>query len=371
MRYVVVGAGAVGGTVAARLTRAGREVVLVGRPGAHLDALRSVGLTLGAPDGTFTVRPPVAAGPDEVALALGDALLIAVKSQDTAAVLEAWNGQPVAGLPKGSPAGQAAPAGTVAHGGPAAHGGTAAHGETVAHGGPAVAAACVPVFCFQNGVDNERQAARRFAEVYGAGVQLPAELTGPGTIAATASPVSGIIELGRFPAGTGTAATRLAEDLSGAGFVATVTDQIMVAKYTKLLRNLRNAVVACCGPLSNDAARELAELATAEGEACLKAAGIAFGDLKAADGAREATLTDLPVNGRARGGSSTWQSLNRGSGSTEADFLNGEIVLLGRLHGAATPVNELLRRTVNGLASWREPPGAVDPADLLRIAVAG
>ena len=39
MRYVVIGAGAVGGTIAARLHAAGREVVVVAR-GAHLDAIR-------------------------------------------------------------------------------------------------------------------------------------------------------------------------------------------------------------------------------------------------------------------------------------------------------------------------------------------
>jgi 2-dehydropantoate 2-reductase len=30
--------------------------------------------------------------------------------------------------------------------------------------------------------------------------------------------------------------------------------------------------------------------------------------------------------------------------------LNGEIVLLGRLHGVSTPANELLQRTANDLA---------------------
>ena len=36
-----------------------------------------------------------------------------------------------------------------------------------------------------------------------------------------------------------------------------------------------------------------------------------------------------------RPGSSTWQSLRRGTGAVETDYLNGEIVLLGRLHGVA------------------------------------
>ncbi len=44
---------------------------------------------------------------------------------------------------------------------------------------------------------------------------------------------------------------------------------------------------------------------------------------------------------RSRPGASMWQSLARGV-SIEADYLNGEIVLLGRLHGVPTPVNAAL-----------------------------
>ncbi len=331
MRYVVIGVGAVGGTVGALLARAGQDVVLVGRSGPHLDALRSRGLTLGTPDETFTVRPPVAPGRGVGGRPGGEAVRLGVKWLDTAAVLEAWAGRPVAGA-------------------------------------QAVAASSVPVFCLQNGVENERQAARRFAEVYGAAVQLPGELIGPGEIAAVGTPVPGIIEIGRYPAGTGEAGRRLAEDLAGAGFSASVTGQVMDAKHTKLLRNLRNAIVACCGPVRTDAARELAERATAEGEDCYRAAGISYADPGAAMSARAQAMTERPVNGRARGGSSMWQSLDRGSGSTEADFLNGEIVLLGRLHGVPAPVNEVLRLTVNDLAARHQPPGTVDPAALLRAA---
>ena len=60
-----------------------------------------------------------------------------------------------------------------------------------------------------------------------------------------------------------------------------------------------------------------------------------------------------------------FQSLARG-GTVEVDYLNGEIVLLGRLHGVPTPVNELLQRTANELARARRPPGSLDAAELLR-----
>jgi ketopantoate reductase len=49
------------------------------------------------------------------------------------------------------------------------------------------------------------------------------------------------------------------------------------------------------------------------------------------------------VHGAGHAMSSTGQSLRRGT-TIETDFLNGEIVLLGRLHGIPTPVNIDIQR---------------------------
>ena len=58
-------------------------------------------------------------------------------------------------------------------------------------------------------------------------------------------------------------------------------------------------------------------------------------------------LADAP-----RSGGSTFQSLQRGAAEVETDYLNGEIVLLGRLHGVPTPHNarlqELARDVIEG-----------------------
>jgi 2-dehydropantoate 2-reductase len=63
------------------------------------------------------------------------------------------------------------------------------------------------------------------------------------------------------------------------------------------------------------------------------------------------------VGGSERGGGSTWQSLTRSTGSIETDYLTGEIVMQGRLHGVATPVNEVLQRLANQLATQHQSPG--------------
>ena len=57
-RIVVVGAGAIGGAVGARLFEAGSDVVLVAR-GAHAAAIAADGLTLVEPDREVTLPVPV------------------------------------------------------------------------------------------------------------------------------------------------------------------------------------------------------------------------------------------------------------------------------------------------------------------------
>ena len=71
----------------------------------------------------------------------------------------------------------------------------------------------------------------------------------------------------------------------------------------------------------------------------------------------EQNLVLADVEGVERGGGSTWQSLVRGAGSVEADHLNGEVVMLARLHGTTAPVNETLRRAVVDAAHAGRGPG--------------
>src|SRR4051794_24403896 len=86
MSYVVVGAGAVGGTVGARLLRAGRHVLLCDADPEHVAAINASGLTVEGPLEQFTV-PARAVEPDALPDALGTVLL-AVKHQHTRAALE-------------------------------------------------------------------------------------------------------------------------------------------------------------------------------------------------------------------------------------------------------------------------------------------
>jgi 2-dehydropantoate 2-reductase len=339
VRYIIIGAGAVGGTIGGSLALAGHEVVLTAR-GAHLDALRARGLRLSTPSGTDTVHARAIGGPDELDLQPSDVLVVTTKSQDSVAALTEWASRPVAG------------------------GGSAALD--------------LPVICAQNGVANERFALRRFRRVYGMCVWLPATHVAPGEVAAHGQPLSGLLWVGRYPAGTDETIERVAADLAGSRFLAPLSPEVMRWKYRKLLSNLGNAIEALCIPpgraldgAAEAAVRELSERVSAEGVAVLDAAGISYASAAEVREARGNHVNDGPVAGAPRGGGSSWQSLTRGTGTIEADFLNGEIALLGRAHDVPTPVNETLQLLANRAAADRLPPGSVSPDQILTAAGAG
>ena len=81
----MVGAGAIGGMMAARLAVAGHAVSVVAR-GEHLDAIRRDGLRLVEVDGTETVASNLHASDDFGALGPHDTVILALKAHQIAAV---------------------------------------------------------------------------------------------------------------------------------------------------------------------------------------------------------------------------------------------------------------------------------------------
>jgi len=180
--------------------------------------------------------------------------------------------------------------------------------------------------------------------------------------------MTGLLHLGRYPSGTDATADQIGADLAGSGFLAPVVPDVMRWKYGKLLANLSNAIEAVCGRDAWRHASELRRRVTAEGRAVLDAAGLAYASEKESAELRADRVQILPVNGAERGGGSSWQSLIRGTGSIEADFLNGEIVLMARERGIPVPVNEVLQRLANQAARDRRAPGSATPDDVLALA---
>lgn len=323
MRYLVLGAGAIGGAIGGRLFQHGHEVVLIAR-GDHLEALASNGLELRDPETTVHLPIKTAATAKDAAPQRDDVVILATKSQHSEALL--------ADLAVDAPPG-------------------------------------IAVVCAQNGVENERLALRRFANTYGMRVILAGTHLEPGVVEIATAPLWGILDVGRYPAGTDDLARRIAEDLTGSGFDARATPDVMSHKYLKLLSNLANAIQAACGTGDDPVVKRLGDAARAEARACYEAAGVEVASESDEAERRRARGLAMPISGvdRVGGdrvGGSSWQSLRRGTGNVEADWLNGEIVLLGRMHGVPTPVNERLQAVANRMAHDGVGPGTIRAAEL-------
>jgi 2-dehydropantoate 2-reductase len=309
MRFVVYGVGAIGGVLAAKLARSGQEVAGIAR-GPQLEALHENGILLRTPESDARVRFPVAPHPSDLSIGADDAIILAMKSQDTVAALERLRAAGVEDQ---------------------------------------------PIICAQNGVANERMALRHFANVYAVMVAMPATFVRPGEVAAFGLPHAGLFDIGRYPWGRDAIVDRLCDAFDQAGLAAFATADPMASKYAKLLMNLGNVLDAAVGEASPQSS--ILGRARAEGEAVLRAAGITVAEPD--EERRRRLMQARPIAGAERIGSSSAQSLARGTGSIETDYLNGEIVLLGRLHGVPVPVNTALCRLGRRLVAEHRAPGSM------------
>lgn len=219
------------------------------------------------------------------------------------------------------------------------------------------------IVCLQNGVANEPAALRVFPNVHGVSVACPTSHLQPGVVRAWFTPVTGLLDIGRYPTGIDQVSEAAAADFRAATFSSYPVQDIRRWKNRKLLTNLGNAIEAVCGP--HERQGPLGDMLLAEGEAVLSAAGLEAATAEE-DRDRRGDLLQLgKISGQNRPGGSSWQSLRRTTGDIETDYLNGEIVLLGRMHGIPTPANELLQRRARALAVTRDAPGANPAATIL------
>jgi 2-dehydropantoate 2-reductase len=318
MRFVIYGAGGVGGTIGARLHLQGFSVVLIAR-GGHGEALQQHGMRFIAPEGEQTLAIPTVLHPGEITFQTDDVVLLTMKSQHTAGALEDL---------------LCADPGDIA------------------------------VVCAQNGVANERMALRRFARVYGMLINLPAQHLVPGEVLSFGSGKSGILDTGRFPRGTDDIAVAVCAALSASGFVAEPDANIMRKKYAKLILNLGNSLEAATNRADVGA---IARLLKAEALACYDAAGIECAEFREIDTRARKAYEFVELPGHSRFGGSTWQSVERGTRNVETDYMNGEIVQLGRTYGVPTPANEVCQQLGQRMARDSLPVGHFSGADILAM----
>jgi 2-dehydropantoate 2-reductase len=304
-RVVVVGAGAVGGSVGGLLSESGLAVEFVAR-GAHGEALRQDGLALRLPERALTVRAPCVERVDSIEWRAGDVALLATKLQDAERALD----------------------------------------DLVAAAGSEL-----PVVCAVNGVDGEQWALERFSCVLSTLVWLPATHLVPGEVRLHSSGCRGVLDTG--PCDDDMAlAEELCAQLCAAGFDAVARADIVRWKLAKWIANLGGAAQALVG----DDWKSVAEAAQAEGEAVLDAAGL--DRVSTAELLERVKLVGVaPVDDHRRDGGSTWQSRQRGQ-PLESRWIEGALAELAEEVGVAAPVNA-------ALAAAAEAPRELTAAEVL------
>lgn len=329
-RYVVIGAGGVGAGLAAGFVRAGIPVVLVSR-GDTYEAIRDRGLRYRQGGEARTLDVDVVGSPDQVRLRRTDILVLATKSQDAPATLADWAWRPVEG------------------------GGVAAE---------------LPVLLTQNGLDAERVALRYFATVIGGVTLVAARHVVAGEIEILNAPRIGQLIVGAYPSAASAphavaTAERISADLTRADWLSQSVPHIDRWLAWKVTVNATFALSVLDGTEAERTA--LRDRIVEEVRRVLATAGHTLAD-PAAETTYDATQAAV---GAGRSGTghrpSTWQSFARGA-SSEVDYLNGEIVLLARLHGVPAPYNTALQQVLGRSAARHEGPGVHTVVEVLSLA---
>jgi 2-dehydropantoate 2-reductase len=303
VRIGIIGAGALGGTFAALLTRAGHEVEVTAR-GDGLEAVRADGIHLSGGYGEVHARVAAA----ERLSAGADLVLVCTKAQDAEAAITA--------------------------------------NRDVIDG--------VPVVVVQNGLDGVDTASRLLPRSSCMGMLsiIAANYTEPGHVRVTTTADS---YLGRGDGAADEESARTARILSGAVPVVAISG-FRGAQWTKLVVNMLNAVPAITGRSVQSVVddRRLRLVVTASMRETVRigiARGVRFGAIQGMGDLRLRLFARLPLrlgqvlpwSMRRRMGAqpnlgSTQQSLRRGQ-PTEIDFLNGAVVREASVAGLAAPVN--------------------------------
>lgn len=306
MNFCIIGAGAIGGLVGARLAMAGHEVSLVAR-GEHLAAIRSHGLTYRAPDGHETrLRLPASDRPED--FGRQDAVLIALKAHSIAPM-----------LPRIRPLlATDTPVVTAINGLPWWY----FYGEGGAHDGSRIQ--CL----------DPEEAMRRALDpshLLGCVVHAAAEVTAPGTVNHTGGRD---FIFGEIDGRESERIRSLADAFAGSGLETRVTSRIRDEIWTKLIGNLS------VNPISALTGARIGEVLD-DPELCALARAMMAEGMRVADafGARiSVSIEERIALGRKVGGAKTsmLQDVEKGR-PLELDAIVTAVVELGRRAEVPTP----------------------------------
>ncbi|MCI2958991.1 ketopantoate reductase family protein [Agromyces atrinae] len=311
MRIAIIGAGALGGTFAALLSRDGHDVTVTAR-GAGLEAIRDRGLRLTGGYGEVT--------------AVVDARTTLARTPDLALVC------------------------------------TKAHDARNAIAANATHLDGIPVVVVQNGLAGVETAEELLpgSDCFGALSIIAANYTEPGLVRVTTTAAT---YLGRGEGDVDDATRALAEVLGRAVPVVPIAN-FRGAQWTKLVVNMLNALPAATGltvqeTIADPRTRRILTALMRETVRVGIARGIRFGSIQGLSDGRLRFFAALPLTlgqllprsmgvrmGAVPNLGSTLQSITRGQ-ATEVDFLNGAVVGEAARAGVEAPVNAALTALVH------------------------
>ena len=283
-RFLILGAGGVGGALAAALHAGGGQVALLAR-GEHYAALREDGLLWRRPSGERRLALPVYNTLADMRPDGSDLAIVATKLPDAPPLLDELQGL------------RTRPT----------------------------------VVCAQNGLAGPAMARERGLRNFAMMVWSPCTHLTPGEIITHAENPLGVLGFSAHPE-----LDELAGRLGAGGFDVWRPAALAAALRTKLLTNVAGVARAVLEEVPADLKRAL----WAEGEAV-------FGAARLAVMPRDTFLERMShvqlreVGGRLRAGGSFWQSMTTGR-SLELDGLVGEIVRLADTHGVPVPLHRRL-----------------------------
>ena len=303
-QIAIIGAGAIGSALGALLHRAGQNVLLIGRP-AHVAAIRQDGLQVDGKMGNFTVKLEAT----ERLNSRPDIALLTVKTQDVTDALKA----------------------------------------------NFTFLTDVPVVTFQNGVRSDELAASLLSrkQILSAVVLMHVTYLSPGKVTMV---FPGKLVLGR-PFGPRDGQLEKVVQILNQAVSTRRSDNIQGAHWLKLIVNLNNALPAITNytmsqVYENGFLRDLAVGLMREGLRVINRANIRLESLPNFSVGLTRLMSWMPPGPAGRIAAkkvrrlttlwpllgSTLQSIQRGRPS-EIDYLNGEIVGLGKTYGETTPLN--------------------------------
>lgn len=310
MRVGVVGAGAVGGTIAALLARAGHEVEVTAR-GEHLRAIRADGIRLAGGWGTYTARVEA----NERLTRRPELAIVATKAHDAAVAIR----------------------------------------ENIAQ------LRNIPVLVVQNGLDGlaTAQKATPRSDIVGGLATFATSYLSPGhvTVTTTGPTFVGVAGQDDIPA-------RYVARVLNAVMPTSVVPNFVGAQWTKLVINQVNALPAITGLTVQEviATRSLRHIMTASMRETVRigrASSVRFEKLQGLTPGILRIMSILPLwlgqflpalmsrrMGATPNPGSTLQSVRRGQ-ATEIDHLNGAVVCAAQAISRKAPVNATLVQLVH------------------------